>query len=124
MPGKYTSKQKIIAVSMILGIGLFAYGVYYNQQCLAQGRTYFYQNDVKGKITDISNARSIIVLKLKGEGDRDFIFTQQPADDKRQRFYKAVHRGDSIYKKAYSDTITIVNKQAEVSRYLVEKPGL
>jgi hypothetical protein len=114
--------KKLIAVLMITGTVLFVYGVYYNQKVLNAGLKEFYENKIGGRINSIEDARSLIILTLAGHGTKQYIFKQQPDAGLKADFYATVHAADSISKKPYSDTITIISRQGIVTKYLLKKP--
>jgi hypothetical protein len=114
------TRQKVIIISLVLGTLLFAYGVYYNQKYLNDDLKFFYQHKVEGQISSITKARSIIILTLKGQGSKQYIFSQK--EDKPRDFNATTHTGDSIYKNLNSDTLTVISKQGTRSVYLIKKP--
>lgn len=95
-------------IFLVFLAGTFLTMIYFDHRAVSKGFYAFNSNNIRGEIAQMEMARSRIIIRLKGN-DLRYYLHQETRSHQKMDFYKTVHIGDSIFKKAFSDSVLIKN---------------
>lgn len=104
-------------IFLIFLAGSFLTLMYFDHRAVNKGFYAFDSNNIRGQIAQIEMARSRVAIQLKGVDVRYYLH-QETRSHQKMDFYKTVHIGDSIFKKAFSDSVLIKNGKTK-SVYII-----
>lgn len=96
----------LAVVFIVCILGLFGSLVYIDHIRISRGFQKFNENSIRGEIAQLEMAKSRIMIRLKDDDIKYYLY-QEARSHRKADFYETVHPGDSILKKAFSDSVII-----------------
>lgn len=113
-------KRKYFQIYFILLLlSLFGTVVYLNGIAMTKAFNNFNRHNIRGEIAALNRIRSsTFSLQMKND-DTEYEFYQEPTSYDKRDISKFVHKGDSIFKEALSDTI-LIRSNYRFYKYVIE----
>jgi hypothetical protein len=86
--------------------GSFLAFIYFSHLAVNRGFQNFDANNISGKIEQLEMAKSRIMIRLTGNSTPYYLY-QETKSYQQHNFYQTVHPGDSIFKKAFSESVLV-----------------
>lgn len=109
-----TNRKYLLAgfmVGLLVGISATVL-TYYDDRTEAQTYLRFHKKHLEGKITYLWGGSNLTYFKLDNK-EIEYVMRPSRISDRQGTFYRLVEKGDSLFKPAFSDTVTIIKDGTE-----------